>query len=456
MKADAMSSLSQLEEVKRTIEAERQAALDELTRNREQLARDQEERMAAQLATLEESLAVEREEQAEANRKLVERLSKRKEEMVAEVERKRDEKVKAMKAKGASPEELDQLIGQHNEEVQKLTNKLDADKLRQQQKLQAQIDRRRAKQKSQAVDKIKQESCEVVVGKKGELEENFSKIQKHASVSNVSNRISLIPYTDKILSVVSLPSSSQLPAVAGPVTTASTLEMTVPLSDSQLQSLLLPLENKIGSIAEQLGKAHSESYVSELNSKYAGGKELKPVDISNLSVRDFTVYKFGAYICELSPVPIVLLLASETPANHDFIGNAYRCSRVLFDHKSKDEIFLRNVQEAFEVKLVEEERTPDDHVTHLAALGSVRKVMDSTAQISEKKRWAPRTQQAVGEIIRLLLELAKIDKTYSTTHLSDTLCGQNAHLSDRNHPFFRVLRDFVSLFRSACTLACTI
>ena len=49
--------------------------------------------MAAQLASLEESLAAEREEQAEANRKLVERLSKRKEEMVAEVERKRDEKV---------------------------------------------------------------------------------------------------------------------------------------------------------------------------------------------------------------------------------------------------------------------------------------------------------------------------------------------------------------------------
>ena len=93
MKADAISSLSQLEEVKRSIEAERQAALDELTRNREQLTKDQEERMAAQLATLEESLAAEREEQAEANKKLVDRLSKRKEEMVAEVERKRDEKV---------------------------------------------------------------------------------------------------------------------------------------------------------------------------------------------------------------------------------------------------------------------------------------------------------------------------------------------------------------------------
>eukprot|EP00116_Pleurobrachia_bachei_P017410 sb/3477672/ len=37
-----------------------------------------------------------------------------------------------------------------------------------------------------------------------------------------------------------------------------------------------------------------------------------------------------------------------------------------------------------------------------------------------------------------------------------TLCGQNAHLSDRNHRFFCVLRDFVNLFRSACTLACAI
>ena len=64
--------------------------------------------------------------------------------------------------------------------------------------------------------------------------------------------------------------------------------------------------------------------MSDLNAKYSTGKELKPVDISNLSVRDFTVYKFGCYICELSPTPVVLLLASETPANDDFIGNAYR------------------------------------------------------------------------------------------------------------------------------------
>ena len=47
--------------------------------------------------------------------------------------------------------------------------------------LQAQIERRRAKQKSQAMEKIKQESSEEVVGKKGELEEHFSKIQKSAS-----------------------------------------------------------------------------------------------------------------------------------------------------------------------------------------------------------------------------------------------------------------------------------
>ena len=46
-----------------------------------------------------------------------------------------------------------------------------------------------------------------------------------------------------------------------------------------------------------------------------------------------------------------------------------------------------------QVKLIEEERRPVDTVTHLAALGSVRKVMDSTAQISDKKRWAPRKQQ---------------------------------------------------------------
>merc|ERR1719342_803123 len=82
---------------------------------------------------------------------------------------------------------------------------------------------------------------------------------------------------------------------------------------------------------------------------------------------------------------------------HEFVEQFHslvsRCSRVLFDHKSKDEIFLRNVQEAFEVKLIEEERRPVDTVNHLAALGSVRKVMDSTAQISDKKRWAPRKQQ---------------------------------------------------------------
>ena len=44
-----------------------------------------------------------------------------------------------MKEKGASPEETQELINKHNEEAQRLANKLDADKLRQQQKLQEQL-----------------------------------------------------------------------------------------------------------------------------------------------------------------------------------------------------------------------------------------------------------------------------------------------------------------------------
>ena len=50
----------------------------------------------------------------------------------------------------------------------------------------------------------------------------------------------------------------------------------------------------------------------------------------------------------------------------------------------------------------------------------------------------------------------KIDKFHMHGHFGVTLCGQNAHLSDRNPPFWGVLRDFVRRFQGACTLACAV
>ena len=56
-----------------------------------------------------------------------------------QAEKRKQEKLREMKEKGASPEETQELINKHNEEAQRLANKLDADKLRQQQKLQEQL-----------------------------------------------------------------------------------------------------------------------------------------------------------------------------------------------------------------------------------------------------------------------------------------------------------------------------
>ena len=60
-----------------------------------------------------------------------------------------------MKKKGASPEEIGEILQQYTDEAQRLANKLDADKLRQQQKLQEQLEKRRKKQKGNTIHEIK-------------------------------------------------------------------------------------------------------------------------------------------------------------------------------------------------------------------------------------------------------------------------------------------------------------
>lgn len=137
--------------------------------------------MSAEIAQFENSLAAEREKESERQRKMMDSLAKRKEELLDEAEKRKQEKLKALKEQGASAEDTQELLAQHAEEVQRLANKLDADKLRQQQKLQEQLQKRRRKQKSQGIEVIKESYKKSMDEKDNEIKNKLMEVHSQSA-----------------------------------------------------------------------------------------------------------------------------------------------------------------------------------------------------------------------------------------------------------------------------------
>ena len=320
-KEEAEKNLRDLDSLRYQLEQDRERALGELEEQQAMFEQEQAQKMRGEIAAFESSLVAEREKEAERQRKLMLGLGARKVELLAEAEKRKEEKLRALREKGASPEETQQLINQHTEEVQRLTNKLDADKLRQQQKLQEQLEKRRRKKKAQGIHQIKEKNAQQISEKESEMKLKLADLH-----SKSASRI------EKAISGDVKKQSSVSPAKPGLLTPDDAMEMAVPLSESQLQDILSnsPLSSKLQGIADLLTRTQEGSYMDAINSQHQSDTELLPVDLNLLSPQDFVVYKFGCYMCQVAEAglgtggPVTLLLASSIPPNPELKQNAYR------------------------------------------------------------------------------------------------------------------------------------
>lgn len=213
----------------------------------------QEQQLAAQLADFEDSLANQREKENLKTKKMMDGLSKRKEELLAEAEKRKQEKLEALKKKGtASAEETEQIISLHQEEVQRLANKLDADKLRQQQKLEEQLNKRRRKQKALTIQQIKEKQDEALVDKDSQINQRLVSLEAESAAK-----------IEKVIgSSGSLLGRGSAVPIKQVMSTEDSMELTVPLSENQLQELMSssPYSSKIQGISDLIANTQQGMY----------------------------------------------------------------------------------------------------------------------------------------------------------------------------------------------------
>ncbi|CAH1797049.1 unnamed protein product [Owenia fusiformis] len=337
-------AIEELEEVKKKLDAQAKEQQEKLKKEREAFEAEEKKRLANELMGFEKQLEAETEREKERHQRNIEALNKRKEEMMAEKKQKTKEEMERLQSQGASQEEQDRLLEEHQRDMQNLMNKMDADKLRAQSNLQEKLKKRREEKFKAKQAKLVNQSAE----NKKEFEE---KQKSEADRLKADEALTLKESVniDKMLTKdgddISLSGDvmTNLPA-AGTSQGAlpASFTMAAPMNDSELTALLMqsPLYQKL----EQIKKAASgggvrsghkmapgEGYIDEKDAAWSGDSELNPVDLNKLSARSFVVYKFGCFITDLvaqhcQHLPVTLLLADKIPANKNLAHNAYRNS----------------------------------------------------------------------------------------------------------------------------------
>ena len=279
-------------------------------------------------------------------------LEKRRHEMVKKSREKTAEEVKRLGEEGASDEQLKVLQQKHQEEVSKLTSRMEADKLRMTSELREKLAAKREQRRKAKREQVELEMAE----RKREMEareaEEREKMQANIAKTIQETVVEVAEMTTAATTVTEEPQPpvfEPIPIVSGTDfdPTGEPLQMVQPLSEEQVASLLLasPLYHKLESIkslvlsgaanprrdAPTTPVAPGEGYLDEKDKEWKDDKELIPLRVDNLDSRAFVVYKFGQFVCDMLAVhcrhkPVTLLLAERVPANAHFPRNAYRNS----------------------------------------------------------------------------------------------------------------------------------
>ena len=275
---------------------------------------------------------MEEEEQSERERTEQSILALREEKSKILAERKQKIQEKASLLVG-DEEEHKKLIKSHDENTQRLVNKIDAERLRMEADL-----HERLRKKREAKYKAKEsEMQEEVLKKRKQMEENDRLKRKHLAEEEKKKLEQLqqsMPYE-----------LSSTDPQADYSDNAAPMPYSLPLKQQELAMLLLssPLYKKIDEIAillqnQPLG-SNPSSYIDSKDVLWINDTEFHPVSTSSISPKAFVIYKFGCCIINslsthCSHEPVSLLVADKIPPNRHIQQNAF-CNSFMFDTKNR-------------------------------------------------------------------------------------------------------------------------
>ena len=283
-----------------------------------------------QLKSLQQEMEEEERSERERTEQSILALREEKSKILAERKQKIQEKASLLVG---DEEEHKKLIKSHDENTQRLVNKIDAERLRMEADL-----HERLRKKREAKYKAKEsEMQEELLKKRKQMEENARLKRKHLAEEEKEKLEQLqqsLPYE-----------LSSADPQADYSDGAAPMPHTLPLKQQELAMLLLssPLYKKIDEIAillqnQPLG-SNPSSYIDSKDVLWVNDTEFHTVSTSSISPKAFVIYKFGCCIIKslsthCSHEPVSLLVADKIPPNRHIQQNAFYNS-FMFDTKNR-------------------------------------------------------------------------------------------------------------------------
>eukprot|EP00058_Branchiostoma_floridae_P012905 XP_002598393.1 hypothetical protein BRAFLDRAFT_128123 [Branchiostoma floridae] len=338
-----LAAARELEEVRNRLEQQRKENEEKLKKEKEAFAKEEEDRIQAELSAYEQQLEEEARQERERTDKSIAALNKRKEDLLKEKKQKVKEEMERVAQQGVSEDEQRRLLEQHEKDVQKLEQKMEADRMRMQSGLQERLRRRREEKRRQKEAEVQNTAEEMRREHEEKLrsEEERMKKDEVLTLKESVNIDKLVPSQEEAppAAVLSSPVAAQL-ALPG------SFQQTAPLQDGELTNILMasPLYQRLQEIKDLISNnsklaAVGDGYLDSRDADWGADTEFRPVDLNKLSPKDFIVYKFACFIGSLLSVhcghpPITILLADSIPPNTQLSKNAYRNS-FQYDHNNR-------------------------------------------------------------------------------------------------------------------------
>lgn len=236
---------------------------------------------------------------------------------------------------GGDKEEHEQLIKSHDENTQRLINKIDAERLRMEADL-----HERLRKKREVRYKVKE----------SEMQEELLKKRKQMEESDRQRRQNLDKKEKQKLEQLheslqdQLSSGLQSEEMNMQHDNMGSTVLALPITEQEMTLLLLssPLYQKLDEIAVLLQNqplVNSSHHVDPRDAIWISDTELHVIDVNLISPKAFVIYKFGCCIINSLTAtcnhdPVSLLVADKIPPNIQIKQNAF-CNSFVFDDKNR-------------------------------------------------------------------------------------------------------------------------
>ena len=209
--------------------------------------------MDEDLQQFEQELQNDEAEERKKNEKVMLSLNARKEDLLKERKMKVKQEIAKMGQQGASKDEKDALLKEHSEDLARLMNKLDADRMRMQSSLEERLRKKRQEKRKEKMKELERVAEEEKIEHEVKQQAETERLQAN-EVLHLKESIQV----DDLVAVTRQ-AENQTPAPSKPALPV-TYRMAAPLSESEITSLLLqsPLYQKLENIKNLINENKGE------------------------------------------------------------------------------------------------------------------------------------------------------------------------------------------------------